>query len=521
MKKILTPFRVGLLVIVSGAILFIFLTFTKKGTLGADDSVRVFAMFRDASGLGSKSRVQVAGIPVGEVGEIELVGTKARVWLRIKKSVGVRDDATLSKRSESLLGDYLLDLTLGTDEGKPLENGDEIKRVLDAQGMDQVMGTLSAITSDIQQVTMALREVLGGDKGAASIQKIVENLVRLSETIDATVRDSTGQLNTILGNVEQVSTDVRKFTASEEQSLRNIVHNLDQVLADARDITAMVRNATSGGADGGELSQGIANLKGTMEKLDRTIANIEEVTENIKDGKGVIGQLVSDERLGQKIGDTVEDLSNFANRLTGMETEVSVKSDYLVYQDDAKITVGLRLIPKPDKYYLIEIVDDPRGSVDTIYTQTNPPGAGQPVVQKQVITKEAIKFSVQFAKRYSFLTLRFGLIESSGGLGLDLGFPLKFFWYSKWIEDAIVLKVDAFNFSIEAADYPRLRATLRFVPYEHVYINVGMDDILNRQNRDVLTNRLVSGRDFFFGAGVYFTDDDLKSILSITGIPSL
>jgi phospholipid/cholesterol/gamma-HCH transport system substrate-binding protein len=258
-----------------------------------------------------------------------------------------------------------------------------------------------------------------------------------------------------------------------------------------------------------------------MERLDNTIANIESVTQNIKDGKGVAGQLLSDERLGQKIGDTVEDLSNFANRLTGLETEVSVKSDYLVYQDDAKITVGLRLIPKPDKYYLIEVVDDPRGDVETIYTQTNPPSAGQPVVQKQIITKEAIKFSVQFAKRYSFLTLRFGLIESSGGLGLDLSFPLKFFWYSKWIEDAIVLKVDAFNFSLESTDYPRLRATLRFTPYEHVYVNIGMDDILNRQNRDVLTNRLVSGRDFFFGAGVYFTDDDLKSILAITGIPSL
>ena len=42
------------------------------------------------------------------------------------------------------------------------------------------------------------------------------------------------------------------------------------------------------------------------------------------------------------------------------------------------------------------------------------------MVQKQTVTTESIKFSAQFAKRYSFLTLRFGIIESTGGIGADL-----------------------------------------------------------------------------------------------------
>ena len=59
---------------------------------------------------------------------------------------------------------------------------------------------------------------------------------------------------------------------------------------------------------------------------------------------------------------------------------------------------------------------------------------------------------------------------------------------------------------------------MRFTPFEHVYVNAGMDDILNSPNRDALTNRLISGRDFFVGGGVYFTDADLKSLLPV--IPS-
>lgn len=117
------------------------------------------------------------------------------------------------------------------------------------------------------------------------------------------------------------------------------------------------------------------------------------------------------------------------------------------------------------------------------------------------------------------MTLRFGLIESTGGLGLDFSLPIKFFYYSRWLEDALVLKVDGFNFSIEALRFPRLRATLRFVPFEHVFVNVGMDDILNSPNRDALTNRLISGRDFFFGAGITFTDSDCKALLPILPVP--
>jgi phospholipid/cholesterol/gamma-HCH transport system substrate-binding protein len=79
--------------------------------------------------------------------------------------------------------------------------------------------------------------------------------------------------------------------------------------------------------------------------------------------------------------------------------------------------------------------------------------------------------------------------------------------------------VDAFNFSLEGLRFPRLRATVRFTPFEHVYVNAGVDDVLNNPNRDLLTNRLLSGRDFFVGAGVYFTDNDLKSILPVIPKP--
>lgn len=517
MKKLVTPFRVGLLVIAAAAILFWFLTFVKKGGMKEDESVTVYAYFRDASGLNQRSRIQIAGIGVGEIIDIRLEGLRAKTTLRIRKDLQVREDATITKRSESLLGDYMLDLTPGTEGHRVLVDGDEIKRVLDAQGMEQLFGTLTEITKDIQAVTSALKNVLGGEQGQGSLEEIVKNLVSLTHSVDETIRGSAAKLDAILANVEAVSADVRKLTAREGGSIENIVNNIEVISKDVRDVMASVKKVV--GENEGEVASGVSSLKDTLAKLDRTLANIEDVTKQVKEGKGAVGAVLTNERLAQKLTDTVEDVADFAGRLTGLEVEVGVKTDYLVTQGSAKTFFQVRLIPKPDKYYLIEAIDDPRGSVETIYTQQNPPNAGNPVVQKQTITRESIKFSAQFAKRYSFLTLRLGIIESTGGLGADLNLPLRFPWYSRWLQDALVLKLDAFNFSIEALRLPRLRATLRFTPFEHIYVNVGMDDILNNPNRDELTNRLVSGRDFFVGGGVYFTDADLKSLLPVLPTP--
>ncbi len=517
MKKLLTPFRVGLLVIVAAAILFTFLTFVKKGGMKENESVTVFAMFRDASGLGKKSRVQIAGIAVGEVGEITLVGTKAKVSMRIKKEVGLRTDATLTKRSESLLGDYMLDLTPGTDEAPLIENGGEVTRVIDAQGMEQIFNSLSSITADIKAVTGALRTVLGGDKGAGSLASIVDNLVRITAAVDTTVRQSTDRLDQILRNVEAVSGDVRKLTSGQTQSIQDIVANIDAISKDVREVIGTVKRVV--GENEGDVAGSVTSVKETLAKLDRSLANVEAVTQGVREGKGALGALVANDRLGQKISDAVDDVTDLAGKITGVELEVGIRSEYQFNAVAAKNTLSLRLTPKPDKYYLIEAIDDPRGSVETIYIQQNPPTAGSPAVQKQTVTKESLKFSAQFAKRFSFLTLRFGIIESTGGLGLDFNVPIKFFYYSRWLEDALVFKVDAFNFSIQALTYPRIRAGLRFTPIEHVYVTVGGDDLLNAPNRDVLTNRLVSGRDFYFGAGIYFTDSDLKSILPLVPKP--
>lgn len=502
MKTFVTPFRVGLLVLAAVGFLLAFLVFVRRGTMGAD-TITVYAMFRDASGLGNRSRVQVAGIPVGDIREITLVGTRARVALRLRKDIGLRTDATLIKRTESFLGDYLLDLQVGTAEAPPMPDGGEITHVIDQQGLQALFDTLGKITLDIQSVTTALRDALGGDAGTQSLQTIVRNLTELSQSVNDTAQRSSQNIEAILENVRDVTASMRSATEGESSSFREIVENLRVVTGDVRRIVADVQSNMY--VDGGPQGQ-LASIGSSLKKLDSTLGNLEAVTENIRQGRGAVGQVISDEKLGRQVGETIEDVSNYAQRLTGFKLGVNIHSDYLINAGAARLEATLKIVARPDKYYLLSLISDPRGVETVTYLQTNPPSQGDPALQKITTTNvNALKFSAQFAKRYYWAAFRFGIIESSGGVGVDLFF----------FNDQLQLSTSVFDFANPRLQWPRIRTTLYFSFLNHLYVDVGVDDYLNNPVYSQLDNRILAGRDVFVGVGIFFTDDDLKAIIPV------
>ncbi len=502
MKTYITPFRVGLFVLVSAACLAAFLIILKRGAFSGGETMTVVAYFRDASGLGKRSRVQTAGIPVGEITEIALVGDRARLTIKVRKDLGLHTDASLLKRSESFLGDFLLDLQPGSATAPLMPDGGVIVTVIDAQGMQSLFDSLSLITSDIQAVTHSLRETLGADAGEASLQTILRNLTQLSTLVENTARNSQANIASILDNIREVSGDVRNATRGQDTSVREIVENIRHISEDVRSVMSDVKGTLKGN------QPGTGEIQTTLQKLDKTLENLAQVTQDIRDGKGPIGKLVEDERTGQQMGEAIQGVSEYANRLTSLQTEVSLSSVYLFNAQSSRNEIDVRIIPSPDKYYLLGLVDDPLGDTSVSYVVSNPPGLYQPAVQKVTTTNYTLKFNAEFAKRYYFATFRFGIIESTGGVGMDLSF----------FNDVLVLKTDVFNFGNEALRYPRLRLTANVTLFQHLFLSGGIDDVFNPPVRNTLDNRLISGRDFFLGGGIHFTDDDLKAILTVSPV---
>jgi phospholipid/cholesterol/gamma-HCH transport system substrate-binding protein len=501
-KKVLTPFRVGLFVLVSVACLVAFLLILHRGTFSRSETMTVVAYFRDASGIGKRSRVQTAGIPVGEIEDITLVGDKARLTIRVRKDLGLHTDASIFKRSESFLGDFLLDLQPGSAGAPLMPDGGIIQNVIDAQGIQTLFESLAVITGDIQSVTHSLREVLGGDAGEASLQTILRNLTQLSSEVEETARNSQANITAILENVRQVSGDVRNSTKGQEANVRETMENIRVISEDLRRVMAEVKTAVQTN------QTGKGEVLSTLQKLDKTLDNLAQVTQDIREGKGPVGKLLEDEQTGRSMNEAVQGISEYANRLTSLKTEVTLSSVYLFNSGSSRNEIDVRIIPSPDKYYLLGLVDDPLGDTSISYVTANPPGLYQPAVQKITTTNYNLKFNAEFAKRYYFATFRFGIIESTGGVGLDLNF----------FNDIFVLRTDIFNFGNQALRYPRLRVTANITLFEHLFLSGGVDDVFNSPVHSTLDNRLISGRDYFLGGGIHFTDDDLKAILTVAPV---
>src|SRR5438309_355574 len=123
--------------------------------IGGSRGYKVFAVFDDATGLGQRSRVQIAGIPIGQVDHVELDQrtAHAKVWLLVSKEYVLHRDASITKRSESILGDFLLDVNPGTVEQPELRDGEEIKIVIRQPSMNDVFNSLNKIAGDISDIT--------------------------------------------------------------------------------------------------------------------------------------------------------------------------------------------------------------------------------------------------------------------------------------------------------------------------------------------------------------------------------
>ena len=206
------------------------------------------------------------------------------------------------------------------------------------------------------------------------------------------------------------------------------------------------------------VKQAVDKLTGTIEKLDELVAKISE-------GKSVAGRLLVDERLGRKLGSAAEDVADQLDRVFKLQLQVQLRSEWLLNQTGAKTYFGVRLLPRPDKYYLLEVVSDPRGvdsvSAETITTRDPITGLDSTRVSTRTLHEDKLTFTLQIAKRYGPMTFRAGVIESSGGIGTDLHL----------FRDKLQFSVSVYQFSRPYQDvFPRAKVWMNYYFLQHFFV---------------------------------------------------
>lgn len=518
MKGISAGVKVGLLVLalLGGG-------YTVWKSLGADpagsNNITLWARFRDASGMPVGSKVVVAGLPVGEITSLEIDGRYAKVRFKLRNDVPVWSSAVVFKKAASLLGDHYLEIDPGSPEGSAelgnlgpatrLKSGDQIIKVVEATSpdallrrIDQSLPNVDAVLLSVKDLSEDMRRLVNGP--IASVANRVDDLVQRESQ---TVKDILDRADRAVARIDAIAADIRAISGDADDRVKVILTNLEDASAEAK---ALVASAKA------EVEQTGDKLRQKLDLVDQVVANTQSITEKIDQDKGTLGRLVNDPTIAENVETITEDAKGFLGTLFKMQTYVGLRSEYNVFAGLARHYVSVELHTRPDKFYLIEVEKGPRGGYPATTLEFDPTVDPDNWVRKTTID-DSFRFTFQFAKRFDWLTLRYGVKESTGGIGADADLDV----WGKGLR----LTVDVFDASFD--EWPRLKLAAAFELFRGLYILGGVDEVLNEP--DYLTIRtggtdvpiqfeqLRYGRDYFVGGMIRFNDHDLAALLAVGG----
>ncbi|KHD89558.1 MAG: organic solvent ABC transporter substrate-binding protein [Bdellovibrio sp. ArHS] len=444
-------FKVGLLVVVVGSLIAVMSMQVSDDPSYLGRSKKAWFLLPNAGGLVKNSAVRSAGIPVGVIKNISLQDGKARIDITVKSDVPLTTSASIEVKAQGILGDKHVEVYPGSPTDPPLEDNAQILIVRDGGSLDNLMTQVSEVTTSLKEVAKNLQE--------------------------ATSEDGTRKhvLGRIVKNIETLTGDLAQMTTENKDKIGDIVD-------DIHDVTSSLKEVMNDKSETG--------LKETWKRLSNSVKNLDEITSKINKGEGAIGKLVSDEQTAESVSSAIDGLSGLMDSANRIQTAFDFRGEYLNEVGATKSYIGVQIQPGLDRYYYIAVVDDPAGVVETTDYKRTGTGPESPADYTERKTyHNQIKFTALFAKNFWDLTLKGGLIENSGGFGID------YFFFRRKLK-----------FTLEAFDFENtnVRSSLNYTLYRGIYLTAGVNDAFNQSER----------RSSYLGAGLFLTNDDLKLLLT-------
>jgi phospholipid/cholesterol/gamma-HCH transport system substrate-binding protein len=475
--------RVGIFVLL-GLIVLTFFTFrVSKWGLIAEKGYRLTVDFDTASGLEPKSDVKMAGVPIGKVEEIQLVGNRARLVLRIKQEIRIPIDSVGTIQTQGLLGEKYVEILPGKDVQRNLAAGGQIANTQSPTNLDELVRKLGGIGDDVKKFTESLSETFGTEEGKQALADILRDVRATTATLRTVVQGNEQRFDRILANVDRLSEDLSDMSSTNKEDVRVTIANLRAFSHTLKtEMPALVAKLE-------KMSEGMGGL-------DNTLASAGKVMAKIDRGEGTLGKLVNDNTAHTALTDTLDGINKFVRKTEQLKTYIDYRLEWQQEPSEFKHYVNLRLQPTADKYYAIGVVDDPRGRLESSTSTVTVNGTPTTITEEKFENK--LKFSALIARKFSGLTMKGGVIESTGGLGMDY----------ELLKNRLTVGADAWDFSRKGLP-PHLKLYGNYDIVKNLFVTGGVDDVLASER---------NLRTLFFGFGIKFADEDLKTVLGAVPI---
>ena len=328
--------RIGVFLAVSVALLFAAVILLGRSQTLFAHRARLQTSFANTSGLVVGAPVRLAGVDIGIVEAIRFDKDLAQKNVHVTMVVDrryldrIRDDSVARLASKGLLGDMIVNITVGSAGAAPLRDGGTL-RGQESEGMTEILDSVQQGIAQVRTLTATVQSRIGlvvTDQLARDLGRIAHATAGVVENVES----GHGLMHSLIYDPKIPRETDRFFTDASDTAARanEAIGRIDRLLGEVEHGSGSLHGLVYRD-DAGKL---IANVSRTVDELDQVIAEV-------KNGKGLAHSLVYD----KERTNLLDNLTALSATLRRMAKEV----------DQGKGTMGA-LIKDPSVYEDLKVI---------------------------------------------------------------------------------------------------------------------------------------------------------------------
>jgi phospholipid/cholesterol/gamma-HCH transport system substrate-binding protein len=484
---------------------------------GSSSTYNIIAYVKNANGLTEDSKVKFRGVDVGKVTNVSLENGKVKLTVSIKNEYRIPKNVRVAIKSSGFMGNKYLEIEqFGDSVQGELSDNAVVNNSYEATDFAELSNKFGLIADDIKEITAALKTVIASDTGKTQLKGTLENVHETTRVLREMMVQNQERINQIVKNVEELTASMKDISVSNQQNINELIANLkdvskvlkDQTPKIASNVTSITDNVDEIVGDSkGDIKDTIRNMKVVTAKLEKTVDNVNEITDKINNGDGTVAKLINDNATIEKVNTTLDSLNKMLTQYDRLKLYLKFSGEYYPDTDITRGHFHLKIQPREGKYYLVGVDKSSAGKLERTTTTVNRDYAsgGQDYSYTEVKEKRSedeLTFTLQYAQRFfKHYDLRFGLFENYIGAAVDY-FPFE--------NEKLELTVAAYDFKSNSDDdETHLFGRVQYNFNKYLFLNGGYDNPLNEDERS-----------YFVGGGFQFLDDDLKMLIGKFPMPT-
>ena len=264
---------VGVFVLSAIAVLVFLILSTIKSQNIFEESFVIYGKLKSAEGLSTETIVQVSGIEVGKVSELNITDDNhimltMHIYNRFNKLLRTDSIIGVSGLSATIFGKSIIEITAGSHDKKMLVAG-TVLDIQQASSIKDIIAEASLMLDTVDQLVSSVVHILDSDK----IEKMMDSFNQMTEGVN----QLTGRINSGKGTMGALFYD---------EGMKNNIHqsmqNINQATLDMKDLLKLLKN------DAKNVPELIRNINKVIDETEKTIQATQKIwpiSSSIKNNK--------------------------------------------------------------------------------------------------------------------------------------------------------------------------------------------------------------------------------------------